>query len=195
MQCADYGVLTDCRTYFITPTLAGADDWHTRWVRNTASGAYTGRLIEGWPRPEEYNENDDYLVWDWQGLGIPRWVAVHLVLGTWDSQLGFVDGESIPDVEARLGRTVGPVMLKLELTEDYTGGGKDVTVTATNVTGESVTLEATVPPGSRAGAVIPLNWHPHHYYPRGYRLDVTAIVPEEVNLDEAFLEITRGAVQ
>jgi hypothetical protein len=29
----------------------------------------------------------------------------------------------------------------------------------------------------------------------GAGLDVTAIVPEEVNLDEAFLEITRGTVQ
>lgn len=129
VQCADYGVSTDCRSYFATPTLAAVDDWLIEAVKNTTAGVHTGKVILGWPRPEEYDETDDYLVWNWQDLGVPRWVAVHLVLGTWNG--AFVDGESIADAEARLGRTVGPVQLKLELLADYSGTGATVSVTAT----------------------------------------------------------------
>lgn len=174
MQCADFGIETDCRTYFITRALAAVDDWQTRWVRNTTSGAHADRLIQGWPRPEEYDETDDYLVWDWQDLGIPRWVAVHLQLGAWNSGT-FVDGESILEAETRLGRTIGPVMLKFELTEDYQGTGQTLRIHCTRPDGQSETRTVTVPPGSRAGDLFPLAWRPHHCYPQGYTTDVTGI--------------------
>lgn len=174
MQCADFGITTDCRTYFITRTLAVADDWRIKWVRNTTAGGHIACLIPGWPRPEEYDETDDYLVWDWAGLGIPRWVAVHLVFGQWDNRT-FTDGESIADAEARLGRTVGPVMLKLELTQDYHGSGQTLVVHCTRSDGQPDSRTVVVPPGACAGDVLPLCWGPHSGYPRGYYVDVTGI--------------------
>ncbi|MBM3473286.1 MAG: hypothetical protein FJX75_08475 [Armatimonadetes bacterium] len=174
MQCADFGIETDSRTYFITATLSADEGWQTRWVRNTTAGAHAQRLIRGWPRPEEYDETDDYLVWDWQDLGIPRWVAVHLVLGTWAND-AFTDGESIADAEARLGRIVGPVMLKFELTEDYEGSGQTLRIHCTRLDGRSEARIVTIAAGSRAGDLFPLAWRPHHCYPEGYYTDVTGI--------------------
>jgi hypothetical protein len=173
MQCADFGVSTDCRTHFITRTL-DAGGWHTRWVRNATSGAHVDRLIAGWPRPEEYGEGDEHLVWNWQGFGIPRWVAVHLVFGTWTNGV-FTDGESVSDAEARLGRTVGPVMLKFELTADYQGTGQTLRVACVRPDGGSEYRTVTVPAGSRQGDLFPLFWRPHHYYPQGYYVDVTSV--------------------
>lgn len=92
-----------------------------------------------------------------------------------------IDGESIADVEARLGRTVGPVMLKLELTSNYGGSGKVVRVTATHTVDGSKVLTATIPAGARSGDWIPLDWAPHHDHPLGYYTDVTAF--EEVSGD------------
>jgi hypothetical protein len=180
MQCADFGITTDCRTYFITAALPAAEDWQTRWVRNTTAGAHSERLIQGWPRPEEYDETDDYLVWDWLDLGIPRWVAVHFVLGTWANET-FVDGESIADAEARLGRTIGPVMLKFELTTDYQGTGQTLRIHCTRPDGRSESRTIAIPPGSQAGDLFPLAWRPHHGYPEGYYTDVTGI--EELSGD------------
>ena len=176
MECTDNGYDTDCRAFFRTRTLSATDDndWRDRTVKTMTSGMTVDRLIEGWPRPEEYDETASYEVADWLGLGLTRWVAIHITLGTWTNGV-WTDGESIADVESRLGRTVGPVMLKLELTADYTGGGKTVEVTATDVDGAAKTLTATVLPGAEAGDRIPLDWRPHHDYRRGYYTDVTAM--------------------
>jgi hypothetical protein len=182
MQCADFGVTTDARTYFITPALPPADDWGLRWVRASTAGGYSDRLIQGWPRPEEYAEADEYLVEDWLGLIIPRWVAAHLVLAAWNAGV-FVEGESIAEAEARLGRTVGPVMLKLELTADYAGLGQTLRVAATRPDGGTAWRVVHVAAGSRAGDRFPLHWHPHHQYPQGYYTEVTAI--ERVSGDGA----------
>jgi len=174
MECAASGYETDCRAYFQTQTLSAndEDDWRDRTVKTMTSGMAIDRLVEGWPRPEEYDETGSYGVADWLGLGLTRWVATHITLGTWSNGT-FTDGESVVDAESRLGRTVGPVMLKLELTANYTGGGKTVEVTATDVLGASKTLEAMVAPGAQVGDWIPLDWHPHHNYRRGYYTDVT----------------------
>jgi len=174
MQCADYGVVSDERTYLLTRTLAALDDWLDTVIRTTSAGGRTGRLILGWPRPEEYDETDDYLVDDWAGYGVPRWVAVHIVLGTWFNGT-FVDGESITDAEARLGRVVGPVQLKLMLTADYQGRGQTLRVACTRPDGQSEWRMVTIPVGASRGDPFPLNWYPHHAYPQGYTIDVTAM--------------------
>ena len=184
IPCAANGYLVDCRPYFLTQTFSATGDWTTRCVRNTTSGAHTDKRITGWPRPAEYYETDGYLVDPWED-GLPRWVAVHLVLG---SLVGgtFTDGESIADAEARVGDTIGPVQLKLLLTADYTGTGRGVRVTATNAyTGAADALTATVPAGARAGDLVFLKWSPHDAYPgaRNWYTDVTDA--EEVSGDGA----------
>ncbi len=175
VQCADYGVSTDCRTYFSTRTLGAHPDWSTRIAKNTTAGGHVDRLVTGWPRPEEYDETDAYLVSNWQGLGIPRWVAVHLVLGSLAGGV-FTDGESIADAEARLGRTVGACQLKLVLTSQYLGTGKTVWVTATRAdNGESQVLTTVIPPNSPVGTIVLLRPCPHHKYPSpSWFTDVTA---------------------
>jgi hypothetical protein len=172
--CAANGYLVDCRTAFLTRTLAAVDDWQLRVVRNTTAGGYNDRLVAGWPRPCEYYETDDYLIDPWVD-GLPRWVAVHLLLGTWDGST-FVDGESVADAEARLGETLGPVQLKLLLTADYQGSGKGVRIIATNAyTSQADALEVVVPPGAVAGDILPLRWASHDAYPgaRNWYTDVT----------------------
>ena len=89
----------------------------------------------------------------------------------------FTDGESIADAEARLGRTVGPVQLKLILTAQYLGTTKTVAVTATRAdNGLSQVLTASIPSGSPVGKIILLNAAPHSDYPSGYYTDVTNAV-------------------
>ncbi len=174
VACADWSITTDGRTYFQSPTLR-AVAWTTLWSRLPTSGGCSQANVTGWPRPEEYAEADDYLVADWQGFGVPRWVADHILFGTRGGGL-FGDGESITDVEARLGRTVGPVRLKLLLMTAYRGSGKTVAVTATDtLSGLSVTTNVTIPAGALAGDLFPLSWAPHTVYPRGYYTDVTAV--------------------
>jgi hypothetical protein len=80
IPCAANGYLVDCRTYFLTKTLAAVEDWTTRLVKNTTAGGHIDRLVTGWPRPAEYYETDAYLVDPWED-GLPRWVAAHIVLG------------------------------------------------------------------------------------------------------------------
>lgn len=82
------------------------------------------------------------------------------------------DGESIADAEARLGRAVGPVMLKLELQSDLPGGA-DIEVDAVHATRGAVTLTVRIPGGLVAGDIVPLDWNEHHEYPEGYYTDVT----------------------
>ena len=85
------------------------------------------------------------------------------------------DGESIADAEARVGKTIGPVMLKLELTAAYAGSGKTVLVTATRADGGgSRVLTGYVPAGAASGDVFPLDWGPHSDYPGPWYTDVTA---------------------
>ena len=174
MQCADYGVTTDARSYLITRALPACSDWLDRTVKTRSSGEHADRLVKGWPRPEEYDESDDYLVWDWAGFGIPRWVAVHLVLGQWLNGT-FVDGESVADAEVRLGRVVGPVQLKLMLTADYQGRGQTLRVACTTPDGQNEWRMVTIPVGASRGDLFPLNWYPHDAYPQGYTIDVTAM--------------------
>jgi hypothetical protein len=146
------------------------------FVRNTTAGGHADRPVTGWPRPAEYYETDDYLVDPWAD-GLPRWVAVHIVLGSLAGGV-FIDGESIAAAEARVGDTIGPVQLKLKLTADYMGSGKTVRVTATNAyTGAADVLEATVPQGADSGDLVFLKWAPHDEYPgaRNWYTDVTAV--------------------
>lgn len=175
--CADGktwgGILTDARASFSTRTLASVA-WRNTVVKSHTSGMTLKRLIDQHFRPEEYDETGSYLVNDWLGLGADRWVAIHIVLGTFAGGT-FTDGESIADVETRLSRTVGPVMLKLELTSPYSGTGKTVSVTATHVIDGPKTLTVIVLPGSQAGDWIPIDWHPHHAYFRGFYTDVTNV--------------------
>ncbi len=167
---------------FTTRTVAALKDWWTRIVKTTTGGLAIDRKIAGHPRPEEYGENDNYI----QMIGgLTRWVAKHITLGTLQGG-AFADGESIADAEARLGRTVGPLMLKLELQDDYHGGGKIVRVTPTHATEGSKVLTTIIPPGSVAGDVFPLDWSPHHDYPRGYYTDVTAATDE----GDGYLHVT-----
>jgi hypothetical protein len=78
----------------------------------------------------------------------------------------FIDSESIADAEARVGDTIGPVQLKIELLADYSGTGVTVTVTATAADGSgSVNLTATIPSGSAAGDLFFLRWATHDEYP------------------------------
>ncbi len=160
------GTYVDCRTYFLSPTLATYDDWQVRVVKNTTAGGYVDRLVTGWPRPAEYYETDDYLVDPWVD-GLPRWVATHIVLGSLAGGV-FTDGESVADAETRVGDTIGPVQLKLLLRADYQGTGKTVRVTATNAyTGDTDILTATVPQDAVADDIVLLKWGPHDGYP-GY---------------------------
>jgi hypothetical protein len=165
---------TDARSTFITQSLAAVDGWFDRVVKMRSSGFSVDRLIPGWPRPEEYAEADEYLIDDWEGLGLPRWVAVHLVFGAWSNGV-FTDGESIADAESRLNRTVGPVQLKLLLTSNYDGAGQTLRVACTRPDGTSEWRTVTVPAGASAGDLFPLNWYPHDAYPKGYYTDVTAM--------------------
>ncbi len=107
--------------------------------------------------------------------GLPRWVAVHIVLGTLAGGV-FTDGESIADAEARLSETIGPVQLKLLLTHAYSGTGKTVRIMALRAdTGQYNALTATIPPNSPVGTIIPLKWAPHDRYPSpSWFTDVTA---------------------
>lgn len=164
MQCQDYGVATDGRAYFTTPTLQAGSGWLLRFVRSTTAGQTRNRQVVGWPRSEEYFEVDEYLVDDWKGFGIPRWVAVHLGLGGIAAGV-FVSGESIADAEARLGRTVGPVQIKLQLTGECTATTViRVTAVKADGTGNDV-RDITVPAGSQAGDLFFLNQGPHDTYP------------------------------
>jgi hypothetical protein len=174
VQCADFAVSTDCRSAFVTSTVPAFSDWRDRAVKTLPNGQFRDRLVPGWPRPEEYDENDGYLVWDWMGFGIPRWVAQHIVLGEWANGV-FTDGESIADVESRLNRAVGPVQLKLLLTADYLGAGQTLRVACATPGGETEWRMVTIPVGARSGDLFPLNWYPHDAYPKGYYVDVTAV--------------------
>jgi hypothetical protein len=176
MECG-----VDARGYFSTRTESTVSDHILTIVRNLNTGVSLRREVQGHPRPEDYNETGGYLVANWNGGPYSRWVATHITLGTLEGGV-FTDGESVADAEARTGRTIGPVMLKLELQGDYHGRGKTVEVTTTDVAGQSTTLKATVPPGSAVGTRIPLDWHSHEAYPRGYYTDVTAA--SEVGGDE-----------
>lgn len=170
-RCNSKSVKVDARCAFRSQTIGGQSDWASRIVRTKTSGGTLSRTITGHPRPEEYDENDSYI----QTLdSLDRWVATHIIFGTLDDSV-FTDGESVADVEARLDRTVGPCMLKLELTQDYYGGGTgcEVTVTATHATEGTKQLTVTVPSGSLSGDIFFLDWYPHHRYSNGYYTDVT----------------------
>jgi len=108
--------------------------------------------------------------------GLPRWVATHIVLGTYGNG-AFTDGESIAQAETRLGRTVGPVQLKFVLTQDYTGVGCQVEVTATRAdTGASEVLRGKILPGMKSGDLVLLRPCPHHKHPSpSWFVDVTNI--------------------
>jgi len=166
MACLYFGgVVTDARSYFLTQTLPALADWLDTTGRLTSAGGYVQRLVDGWPRPEEYDETDDYVVGDWLGLGLPRWVAVHIVLAIYGSS-AWSDGESIADVEARLGRTVGSVMLKVILNDPYIGAGATVEVTATRADGGgSAVLTCDIPSGSQPGDLFFLRQGAHDSFP------------------------------
>jgi len=178
VPCLDNGYTVDCRTYFLSPTLAAVPDWLATIVKDTTVGDRRKTLVRGWPRPEEYEETGDYLVDPWVD-GLPRWVAEHIVLGIWNGA-AFVDGESIADVETRLGRTVGPVHLKA-ITTSYCGEQATVLVTATRSNGQgSEVLTGVIPAGSPAGTIVFLRWESHDRPPpRGHwYTDVTDIGAE-----------------
>ena len=195
IPCRDNGYTVDCRTYFLTQTLAAFADWSTRVVKNTTAGGHADKLVTGWPRPEEYAETDAYLVSNWQGLGIPRWVAVHIVLATYGSS-AWSDGESIADAEARLGRTVGPVQLKLQLNDPYIGAGATVEVTATRADGGgSVVLTCDIPTGSQPGDLFFLRQGPHDTYlgvPCKWFTDVTLVHVTGQTNDLGFYVVNDG---
>jgi hypothetical protein len=170
IEGTDNGYHTEMISSFRTRTLSVLQVWRNRVVKTMTSGLTFDVEVSGWPAPVAYEETDAYLVANWLGLGLSRWVATHLTLGQWTLG-GFADGESIAGAEGTLGRTVGPVMLKIIGTSD---GGGSVTVTATDTTGVSVVLTTTMPVGWQTALPLFLDQWAHHNYPRGYYIDVTA---------------------
>jgi hypothetical protein len=174
MQCRDESIITDCRAYFLTRALQAFTTWKNTVVKAWTNGHAIALLVDGWPRPEVYDEDAGFLVTDWLGLGIDRWVFQHADFGSWTGG-AWVDGDSVADIEATLSRTVGPMMLKVHMAASD-AAGCSLFITATKPGGGAKVLPVTIPPGSAEGDLIPVDWHPHHAYALGYYTDVTNVV-------------------
>lgn len=90
---------SDARTYMRSPTVPEGG-YDVRVV------AYTPQqriqvLLARWLRPVNYVENDDYVVANYAGLGLVRWVCQHPVLATWDG--AFTDGDDADAIGAANG--------------------------------------------------------------------------------------------
>jgi hypothetical protein len=179
MACTDNDFAVDCRLFGKTRSLAAVSTWKITVAETRTDGIGLNVLVDGWPRPEEFDRTGPYIV---TFNGLARHKATHIVLASWDGANGYVAGETIADAEARLDRTVGPVMLKVKMLAGM-AAGCTLIVTATPVNGGSRDLEVTIPPGAATDDLFPLDWWAHHYYPRGYYTAVTNITGGAQELD------------
>jgi hypothetical protein len=174
VQCADFGITTDCRAYMITPPLPSGADWRNTVIVQSSAGNYADVEIPGGFAPTEYQESDPYLIWDWKGLGIPRWVALHLQLGEVNNGT-FTDGESITSAEARLGYALGSVQLKFIAASDIIADNLTLTVTAVNVRGGTEAIDVALPNQMAIGDIVLIKAAPQTSYPDGFFVDVTDV--------------------
>lgn len=170
MQCADaFGRADaiDCRTHFVTPTLAGAGDlrYRMRFVRlNEREGSWSRRVDGHW-RPDLYDETDDFASQSGAGqvTNAPRWVARHVDEIGDAKGFGHFDGnaaqpwtlghdlgyyEALPEID----RPLGVAALKLAFAPGYvTPLTYTVEIDCVRADGQTETRTVTVPVGA-AGA-------------------------------------------
>jgi len=103
--------------------------WTLGLVRGVRRGREAHQRVAYHWRPEDYLEDDDHLRQEgpYQATNAPRWFArgqlltqTHLRIGTWTGH-SFVHGESLAEIEARLGRALGVAQMKLT---GFAGGGE-----------------------------------------------------------------------
>lgn len=171
----------DGRTYFQTPALAPSATWGMRFVAQKRED-YRDTLLRYGYRPEDYQENADYIV---LSGGYQRWTAQHIDFGTYSGG-AWTDGENVSQVAASQARTIGPCRLKAIVKSAYTGSGCTFRVSLTRADNAAETQMLTVPAGAAAGDWLAVNRHGPCNLPEtrggytrdtGYYLDVTNVAP------------------
>ena len=152
------------RTYAPTPTVAALSGLGLRVLEQTRGGAYRHRDYDYYWRPDDYQENTTYQTGSGRGqvTNAPRWVAQHAHLGSWLAS-AWVGNETISQIEASQGRTLGPTRLKVIFSSGYTYTGGTLTFRATLERGDAAaeTQTFTIANGyGRAdawGTYVPIN--------------------------------------
>ena len=136
LQCAGkfgYAKAMDCRTYFLSPTLAATEGYHLKGHIIRLSGGCQSYEIRYHWRPDLYEESSDFVTQ--QGIGqptnAPRWVAKHVDemgdgkgFGHYDtsSTPSFAPGHDVAYFEAleEIEHELGLTQMKLVLADNYT---------------------------------------------------------------------------
>ena len=142
---------SDARTYARTPTVS-AGSYDVRVVTYRPGRAAANVLLTKWLRPVNYLETDAYLVADWQGLGLSRWAAQHVVLASWAAG-AFADGDDNADIATANGLSA-TVYVQPKLLPGTIASTVSYTVTCTMADTTSENFTATLPAGQSAPVML-----------------------------------------